>query len=177
MESEIKRRGSVVYIKKPEALEDIIGSFERGIHHLGKEYHEFIQKEEKKKKGILPTLIRLQERSEKDFESGMKASRFRHLRFNLDMILKEIPKMNYNQLLNTLKTIDEEYNFVKERQAELKKKKKSIDEKLVALLQQEKPMDEDERRLFESSHAKMKKTLLDNIVKREREIKKLGKVV
>jgi len=177
MESEIKRRGSVVYIKKPEALEDIIGSFEHGIQHLGKEYHEFIEKEEKKKKGILPKLIRFQERGEKDFESAIKAGRLRLLRYNLINVLKEIPKMNYNQLLNTLKNIDEEYNFVKERQAELKKKKKTIDEKLVALLQQEKPMDEDEKQLFESSHSKMKKTLLDSIVKKERQIRKLGKVV
>jgi hypothetical protein len=177
MESEIKRRGSVVFIKKPEALEDIIGSFESGIHHLGKEYHEFIQKEEKKKKGILPKLIRFQEKGEKDFEEGIKAGRLRLLRYNLTNVLKEIPKMNYNQLLNTLKSIDEEYNFVKERQAELKRKKKTIDEKLVALLQQEKPMDEDEKQLFESSHSKLKKVLLDSIVKKERQIKKLGKVI
>jgi hypothetical protein len=176
---DIRRRGSVVYFKKPKIIEEItpeVKKLERKILNLEKRGLKFIEKE-KRKKGIIPTILRYEERGEKEYEKMEKIQRMRILKNQIRTLQENIGKMSYNQLLNELKTIDEDYAFIKERQAFVKKRDKTPEEKLIAFLQGQKPLEMDELVQVAKAHDLMKKMVLGQLVHKEREMKKLGKII
>jgi len=187
MTREIKRRGSVIYIKEPRVITEIkpkLKIFEKELEDIEKRGERFIHKEERKKKGILPKIIRLEEKiekkfgeGEKEFSESFKIMRMRQTQKGVEDFLKNVKNLNYQQLMNRLKQLNEEYEYVKSREAKIKRKKTTWDEKILAEFEGAKPMDKDELKAFENAHFAMKKALLENIVKKERGIKRLGKII
>jgi hypothetical protein len=187
MATEIKRRGSIIYIREPHIFKTItprLKKIEKKLEYIEKKGEKLIHEEERKKRGIIPKVLRFGEKIEKKFGKGeeefARASqlmRIRQMQLEVNNFLKTIRGMDYLQLLDKLKSLNKEYDYVKKSQAEIKRKKITLDEKLWALIEQEQPMGKDEMKAFENAHSVMKKSLLENILKKERQIKKLGKII
>jgi hypothetical protein len=186
MATEIKRRGSIIYIREPHIFKTItprLKKIEKKLEYIEKKGEKLIHEEERKKTGILPKIIRFEEKisrsmgeSERALSESLKQSRIRQAQRQVNEFVKNVKSLNYDQLLNQLKRLNEEYQDVKSREIELKRKKTPI-EKFGEILGGGEPMDKDELRAFEKSHIIMKKALLENIIKKKREIKRLGKII